>query len=328
MRFEEGLLDQFISTQKTLTRDEMNNLVQEYKSRSNDLFQVGIKKLKNELKGDDREEIYANDEQRVLAERAEQVAHNRVQPNGAGTGGQKKKLSKVTLVVFILMVLGMIVTAMMHQIAACISVVLFGFSFFGFYFAYEQNGKGYTHYEGNSASSSKTAGYMMGIIGLAAAIPLLFTGMLGTEKALALMAVVLFAVVGVLMLIGYFKSLGLKSRKYTQEVSAECVGYVRNIELRTTQKDGMTNTFYFISTSPIFEYEYQGKSYKGVYDRRIDGADADVDVGPLTISIDPDNPEDIYRQSKKVKTQGLLIAVVCIVVAIAMAVVFFAGKKG
>ena len=53
MRFEEGLAGQFVSTQKTLTPTEKNDLIRDYKSVNSDLIQIGFKKLKNELKGDE-----------------------------------------------------------------------------------------------------------------------------------------------------------------------------------------------------------------------------------------------------------------------------------
>lgn len=326
MRFEEGLSGQFVSTQKTLTQDEKNELIREYQNTNVDLFQVGFKKLKNELKGDDREEIYVNDEQKALVRRAEQIARDRYQAGAVGTT-QGKKTSKIPLIGFIVMLVAVFGTAMTGHVAACIGVFLLGFSFFGFYSVYQGNGKGYTHYEGTNARSSKSAGLLMGIIGLAAAIPLMFTGVLGIGNSLTLMAIVLFAVVGVMMLIGFVRSLGLKDKKYTQEVSAECVGYVRNVELRTSNNNGLTHRYYVFETSPIFEYEYQGKSYKGVYDRMYDGVNTDVDMGPLTISIDPDNPEDIYRKATEVKRQGLITAVICFVVAIGMTVMFVTNDR-
>lgn len=328
MRFEEGLAGQFVSTQKTLTPTEKNDLIRDYKSVNSDLIQIGFKKLKNELKGDDLEDIYSNDEQKALVQRAEQIARNSSQASGAGAEAQnKKKASKIPLIIFIVMLIAVIGTAVSGHVVACIGVFLLGFSFFGFYSVYQGNNKGYTHYEGNNARASKSAGLIMGIVGLAAAIPLMFAGVLGMGNALTLMAIVLFAVVGLMMLIGFFKSNGLKDKKYTQEVSAECVGYVRNVELRTSHTNGTMHRYYVFETSPIFEYEYQGKSYKGVYDRMFNGVDADVDLGPLTISIDPANPEDIYRKATEVKRQGLIISLICFVVAIAMAIVFFTSDR-
>ena len=81
-----------------------------------------------------------------------------------------------------------------------------------------------------------------------------------------------------------------KGRKYKEEISANCVGYARIVREESSNSRGHHRRGLSFMTSPIFEYTYQGKEYRGIYDRMIDGLNADLNMGPVSIRIDPDHP--------------------------------------
>ena len=128
------------------------------------------------------------------------------------------------------------------------------------------------------------------------------------------------------MLIGFITSLDLKNRKYKEEISANCVGYARIVKDESSNSRGHHRRGFSFMTSPIFEYTYQGKEYIGIYDRMIDGLDADLNMGPVSIRIDPDHPEDIYHSSKKVMVKGLFVGIICVALAAFLVLFLPLGK--
>jgi hypothetical protein len=129
------------------------------------------------------------------------------------------------------------------------------------------------------------------------------------------------------MLIGFIQSFSLKS-KYREEVTANCIGYSRIIDSGVhgpARTHHHRNRGFIIRTSPVFEYTYKGRDYKGIYDRMIDGLNADVDIGTATISIDPKHPEDIYHKSVSVQVKGLFVSAICTALA-AMLIAIFISK--
>ena len=102
-------------------------------------------------------------------------------------------------------------------------------------------------------------------------------------------------------------------KKYTEEVNANAIAYVRTV--RTSGRGRMM-------TSPLFEYTYEGQKYLAIYDQPIEGCNADIDLGPVTIKIDPDDPESVYNNSSKHVGLAILTAVLCLVsVSVLIAVI-------
>jgi len=324
MRFEDGRIDQFVSSDKTIPQSERENLIWEFKNRGRGMATVAYKYFKNELKGDDSEEIFTEDEQRAFMARAQDLAQNGYQDAAESKDG--KKPSIVPLLVVIAAFVIIIGAALSGNALAAFGAFFLVFSALGFYSAFTKNSRGRTFYGGTNSGSSKTAGIAIGIIGLAGAIPLFFAKMLGSSGAFMLMAVCLFAAVGIAMFVGFFMSLGLKGRKYKEEISANCVGYTRIVREESSHSRGHHRGGFSFMTSPIFEYTYQGKDYRGIYDRMIDGLDADLNMGPVSIRIDPDHPEDIYHSSKPVLVKGLLVGIICLALTAVLAF-FFITKQ-
>ena len=149
------------------------------------------------------------------------------------------------------------------------------------------------------------------------------SGLIGMTGAFLLMGALLFAVVAILMLAGFIKSFSAKN-KYSEEIAATCVGYLRTVDSHSGGSRRHRRG-YTMRTSPIFEYTYQGKDYKGIYDRMIDGINADVNMGAASIAIDPKHPEDIYHKSTGVQVKGLFVSIICFVICGIFVFAFFNG---
>ena len=89
MRFDDGRIDQFVSSDKTISEQEKKNLIWEYTQRCRGMATVVYKYFKNELKGDDSEEIFTEDEQRAFMTRAQDLAQNGYQDAAGSKGGKK-----------------------------------------------------------------------------------------------------------------------------------------------------------------------------------------------------------------------------------------------
>ena len=53
MRFEEGRIDQFVSTRKIITDFEKNALVNEFQDRGSDVLNSTLDQIKNRISGND-----------------------------------------------------------------------------------------------------------------------------------------------------------------------------------------------------------------------------------------------------------------------------------
>lgn len=325
MRFEDGRIDQFVSTDRSIPESERQKLIWEYTNRCRGMATVAYKYFKNELKGDDSEEIFTEDEQRAFMERAQDIAQNGYQDAPGSEGG--KKPSIVPLIIVILAFAVIIGAMISGNMLAAFGAFFLVFSALGFYSAFTKNSRGKTFYGGTNSGSSKSAGLSLGIIGLAGAVPLFFEKILGVSGAFFLMVICVFAAVGIMMLVGFIASLDLKGRKYKDEIRAECVGYTRIISEASGKGAHRHGRGFSFQTSPVFEYTYQGKAYRGIYDRMIDGLDADLNMGPVAIRIDPDHPEDIYHSSKPVMVKGLIVGLICIALAGALSFVFVIQQR-
>lgn len=328
MRFEEGRLDQFVSLDKSISTIEKENIIQELRDRQRDALHTAITQVKDHITGEaDTYEIPEEDKPAFILRSEEAAKHGyQWQADNSDTTevSNRQKPTWLPLIVFGVVFIAVIIAMIFGKSILAVGAFFAAFAFFGFYSFYKGNARGYTYYGGTTSGSGKTAGLTMGLIGLAGIIPLFFSGKYGTKGTLILMSISLFSAVAISMLAGFILSLGLKDRKYKEEVSANCVGYSRIIETGSHRRNRAQLTTY-LRTSPIFEYTYQGKNYKGIYDRMIDGLSADVDIGPARIFIDPDHPEDIYHKSAKVKISGLFVSVICAAIAVLLVFTFKNG---
>ncbi|MBR5967761.1 MAG: hypothetical protein IK001_04080 [Lachnospiraceae bacterium] len=329
MRYEDGRIDQFVSEQKYFSIDDRKELIDEFRQRGRDFFPTAVEQVKNQFTGEETDMSELPKEQAAYVFRAEEIAEHGYNWNEFDSEEDSRKKPSMIPLILVIAFMVIIVVSFFFGGPYAFGAFFLAVAALGFYAAFKGNARGYTHYGGTTSGSGKTAGLMFGFIGLAGVIPMFFYGKLGMSGTMILMFTSIFAVVGAVMLVGFFKSLTLR-KKYSEDVDAVCVGYSRIIEsgVHAGRKHHHHNGGFIIRTSPIFEYTYQGRSYKGLYDRMIDGVDADIEMGPAKISIDPDHPEDIYHKSARVKVQGLLVSFVCFALAAVTALVLVKGGFG
>ncbi|MBO4635526.1 MAG: hypothetical protein J5685_00090 [Clostridiales bacterium] len=311
MRYEEGKIDQFESNSRFITDLEARQIISDFQFRGREALPNAFKDIKDHILGED--DSYIDDvEREYAARRGEQVPEKK-----------KKRIFPIVVVIVLFVMIPLL--KIFIGPTAMISVFFGAFGLLGFYSAFRPS-PGQTssnYYDGQTSTGNKKNGIFIGIVGLAGMVPLFLTKAVGTNQAFLLMGVSLFTVVGLFMIFGFFGSLSIKNRKYRENVNARCIGYVREVDSRDGGENGANR--YFLKTSPIFEYSYEGRTYKSIYDRMINGKDADVDLGSTMINIDPDHPEDIFRKAVKVNVMGFFWGLVCIGIAVLLFTAFRNG---
>lgn len=153
------------------------------------------------------------------------------------------------------------------------------------------------------------------------AIPLFFSKTIGTVASILLAAAVLTGLTGIALIASYIGSV-VRKRKYKVTVPAICTGYARTVAKSPEAPKGQN--IYYLKTSPVFEYSYEGSDYVSIYDPMTDGGDSDIDMGPVTINIDPDRPEDLWRSEGKAVLAKLIAGLSLLFSAVILAVIVFA----
>lgn len=309
MKYVEGRFDQFVDDRKKLSSDERMELIQEYRERGQEMLQGVWGQVKAKIQNKDEDVSIGKD----LPYKTELDQVNREELP------KKSKPTIVPLIAFGIMLVLLLISAIFFNIAVAFGVFFAFISFFGFYATYKNNGTSFTFFGGTNSSSNRTSGIMIGILGLAAVIPLCLSFKIGIRNSMMLMLTAMFLVIGIYLIVGSIKSFSSNQPRYSEEINAEAIAYVRTVGDTGNSKAGsqiQTGGKVQIRTSPLFEYTYMGQTYKATYDRPIDGCNADIDLGPTKICIDPDHPEDIGHQSAKVGAKGVLGAIICIVMVV------------
>ena len=182
--------------------------------------------------------------------------------------------------------------------------------------AFQVVGSSYSVFDGVTVGKRNKI-IMLVLTCLAPVITLCFAGKIGMPGILILMLASVFAMVGIILIVGLISSVFTRKWKYSEEVDSNAVAYVRI--LRTSGRARF-------KTSPLFEYTYQGQTYQAMYDHMIDDSNADIDLGPVTIYIDPKHPESVYRNSMKVGVQNAVPAIICLGLAGVMSLVAIQAK--
>ena len=294
MRYVEGRFDQFVDQRKKLSGYERFELRHEFRQRGVEMLRGAWGQMRSQVQHTDDEDRYGTGLDQGLPYKTGYVQMR------DDDLPERQKPTKTPLIMFIVMIIAVIGSSIFFNFAVTMAVFFGFFAVFGFYAAYKNNGRSYSHYEGATSTGSRKNGLILGFFGLAGMIPLLFSGKFGISGALILMMIAMFTAVGILLIVGFFSSLTLKQRKYTEEVCANAVAYVRTLgsshNHSSASHHGNSGNV-SIRTSPLFEYTYQGRTYQALYDRPIDGSNADIDLGPATIYIDPEHPEDVYQET-------------------------------
>lgn len=299
MRYIEGRFDQFESLDKNITGMEKYEIIEEYRSRQMEMASAGLGQIK---------EYFTNkgevDQQLPYKTETDQIPE-----------GKSKKAGWGILIFVILLFIAVIVAAAMGNVVIALGIFFGGFIVLALYAAITGNARSSSYYEGQTSTGTRKTALWLAAFGVAVVVPLFFIPKFGTKGSMILMGASLFGMVAVYMIVGLIDFLTLKVRKYTEKVSANCVGYVRTVKSSRSNSSHGGSVQYYLTTSPLFEYYYEGQMYRGLYDRPLDDRNGDVELGSTTILIDPKHPEDIYHGSVVAPLKGVGIGILCAVIA-------------
>lgn len=296
MRYVEGRFDQFESQDKIINGMEKYEIIEEYRSRQMEMAGAALGQVKE----------YITNRGETTGELPYKTETDQM-PKG-------KKAGMGVLIFVIVLFAVIIVLALLGNIILTIGAFFGGFTILALYAAITGNARSSSFYEGQTSTGSRKTGIWLAAFGLSAIVPLFFYSKFGMKGTLILMGACIFSMGALFGIVGLVDHLTIKVRKYREEVQANCVGYVRTVRQSSSTSRGESSEYY-LSTSPLFEYYYEGQMYKGLYDRPIDGRNGDIDMGSTVIRIDPNHPEDIYHGSGSVAVKGLLMGVICLGVA-------------
>ncbi|MCR5593738.1 MAG: hypothetical protein K6F79_08355 [Saccharofermentans sp.] len=140
-----------------------------------------------------------------------------------------------------------------------------------------------------------------------------------------LLAVILFGAAALWLILFAFVDVFAKMFLYRETVDAKCIGYVRIVDSEgsTNESINVRKRFFYIMTSPVFEYTYNGRQIEALYDDLVVNNNSDVALGTYeTIRINPNHPEDIYspRATKINSAAYVIFGMFAAVAAIAIAI--------
>ena len=300
MRYVEGRFDQFESQDKIITGMEKYDIIDEYRSRQMEMASAGMGQIKEYFtnKGEVTQQLPYKTE-------TDQIPEEKRKKGGWGI-----------LIFVILLFIVIIFAAAIGNIVIALGAFFGGIVVLALYAVITGNARSSSFYEGQSSTGTRKTALWFVAFGLAALVPLFFIPKFGMKGSMILMGASLFSMTALFMFVGLIDYLTLKVRKYTEVVSANCVGYVRTVRSSdSSHSSHQGSTQYYLTTSPLFEYYYEGQMYKGLYDRPIDDKNGDVELGTTTIRIDPKHPEDIYHGNAVTPLKGVGIGILCAAVA-------------
>ncbi len=127
------------------------------------------------------------------------------------------------------------------------------------------------------------------------------------------MAGVFLIVMGVYNATGLIMHLTRGIRIYTEKVEAECIGYVRK---RKVSSDSYNHKHINWYHSPVFRYFTDGHEMTAFYDTLSRGIDSNVAKGPVTISINRNDPGAIMNPSTKGMIGSLIIIAALLLIGV------------
>ena len=153
-----------------------------------------------------------------------------------------------------------------------------------------------------------------GAIGILGGIGLIVLNFVCPKDVPVIFALSIFCEVSlVIFLVMLVKTIAYKTAAksvYSEEIQADCIGYVRTFEVRTGTSEGNLPD-YIPMSSPVFEYYYGGQKYQSCYDNFDESENGTVEVGSKSaIRINPDAPEHVLGSNKKYYHTPLIFAIV------------------
>lgn len=126
------------------------------------------------------------------------------------------------------------------------------------------------------------------------------------------MAGTFFIVIGLVFIIDLVMRFTLKSRLYTVEVDAACIGYVRRKSV--SHAEDTTRIRWY--NSPVFRYNAGGRDIVAFYDTLSRGIDSKIPMGPCTIHVNKDNQGAVYNPSKSGVVSSVILGAVLLLVGV------------
>ena len=152
-----------------------------------------------------------------------------------------------------------------------------------------------------------------GVIGILGGIGLIVLNFIYPKDVPVIFALSIFCEVSlVVFLVMLVKTIDYKTASknvYSEEIQAECTGYVRTYEVEHSGTEGNIPDL-IPMTSPVFEYYYGGQKYQSCYDNFDISANGTIEVGSkCAIRINPDAPEHVLGSNKKHYHTPLIFAI-------------------
>ncbi len=177
-------------------------------------------------------------------------------------------------------------------------------------------------FEPNNWYKDRTEGKVLGSILIAEAAALLimwFNLPFATDwECSFFMAGTFMIVMGIYRIVSIVMYLTRDSRIYTRTTEAECIGYVRK---RSISNDANNHTRVRWYHSPVFRYMIDGREMIAFYDSLSSGADSNIPLGPVTISVNKNDPGSIMNPTKR----GLVGSIILIIILLAIGAYLIAG---
>ena len=305
MRFDETNPKYRFDQQQTMSQDEKDRMISDYKEDLRVQLNESWGKLKDFTKGDDDRYLY----EAGVKQRDE----------------SGKKGSKFPLIVFVVGVLAVVITAAMGFTMGIIG------SFFGIILVLGiYSFRNANNIESETLVQQKKAGPILMIaLGLAGVIPFFLSFFIDTGYAVAVMGILLFAAVGIYCGYSAVWKLFAKKIKYKESVVGTCIGYARFVDSHTSSSEHHHRTTYYVNVSPVFEYYYGGRQYKACYDVFDMRPSSDITYGSSNeLFIDPKDPESVYHETKRGVIGSFLIGLVCVAIAAGLGFAVATGHVG
>lgn len=169
-----------------------------------------------------------------------------------------------------------------------------------------------SRYFSESAASQRVQGAVLVIGGIVSIFLQLKYNEMDTMTFLMKKWFVISIVAAVAMTVKVIGYLMAEKSVYKEEIEATCIGYVRT-------KEGSGDEIPHTVCSPVFEYHHDGEKIQAFYDVLETNKDGKIPVGStIRIKIDPDHPEKVMGDHKRLITTPAVFVLIGVIAAAAL----------
>lgn len=257
------------SEEQYLSRDEYNRMIGEYDEFCRSMLSVDVRDLDSVSYG----------------------------IKNTGTPEEQEAKRKKSLIGIII---AMAVFAALVLLLIFKQIVIFGFAMCAVFLIagimLMVTGKGEAVESTSKAYLNRIIGAGITLASVSVMLLLIFRERMPEGEFFILLFVAVFGIAGLGLLVLSILKASSGKFIYTQEVTAECKGYVRCV--KREEGSNSRRRFSFICTSPLFSYSYEGVQYEAVWDEFNTKEDSDIAMGQsVQIKVDPRHPENIMAPS-------------------------------